>query len=128
LAVEVAQWVYEVRDNLNRNELQAGLVSIWKIVDRANLYIEQTKPFKLKAPEEAARLDEVLYNLVECCRIIAICLWPYLPQSAEKIFAQLGISDEPNRLSAAQWGGLKQGHTVGEPLALFPRKDQPAKK
>jgi methionyl-tRNA synthetase len=51
-----------------------------------------------------------------------------MPQSTEKIFAQLGIPSEPNRLSAAQWGGLKQGHTVGEPVALFPRKDQPKAK
>lgn len=129
LGPEIAGYVGEVRQALSNNELQAALVSIWKIVNRANQYVDQTAPFKLaKDPAQAARLDAVLYNLVECCRLIAICLWPFLPQSSGKIFAQLGLPGEPNRLSEAQWGGLKQGHTVGEPVALFPRKDQPAKK
>jgi hypothetical protein len=44
------------------------------------------------------------------------------------MFAQLGIKEEPNRLSAAQWGGLAQGHMVGDPVALFPRRDQPKPK
>jgi methionyl-tRNA synthetase len=98
-------------------------------VNRANQYVDQTAPFKLaKDPAQSARLDEVLYNLVESCRLIAICLWPFLPQTSEKMFAQLGIKEEPNRLSAAQWGGLAQGHTVGDPVTLFPRKDQPKAK
>jgi methionyl-tRNA synthetase len=128
LAPEVARHVGEVREAFAKNEIQCALQSIWKIVTRANQYVEQTQPFKLaKDPAQAARLDEVLYNLAECCRLIAICLWPVLPGSSEKIFAQLAISSAPNRLSAAQWGGLAEGHVVGEPVALFPRKDQPKK-
>jgi methionyl-tRNA synthetase len=129
LAAEVAGYVGEIRQALTENQLQSALQSIWKIVNRANQYVDQTAPFKLaKDPAQSARLDEVLYNLVECCRLIAICLWPFLPQSAEKIFAQLGLPGEPNKFSDAHWGGLQQGHTVGEPVALFPRKDQPPKK
>ncbi|HUS34256.1 MAG TPA: methionine--tRNA ligase, partial [Verrucomicrobiae bacterium] len=129
LSAEIADYVREVRHSLSQNELQGGLQGIWKIVNRANQYVDQTAPFKLaKDPAQAARLDEVLYNLVECCRLIAICLWPYVPQTAEKIFGQLGLKEEPNRFIGARWGGLVEGHTVGDPVGLFPRKDQPKTK
>src|SRR5207249_1381755 len=48
-----------------------------------------------------------------------------LAPEAEEIYAQLGLSGSPNKLSAASWGGLNAGHNIGEPAALFPRKDQP---
>src|SRR5205814_4663298 len=107
LAPEIAGYVGEVRQALQRSELQSALESIWKIVNRANKYVEEKQPFKLA--KEDPRLDEVLYNLTECCRVIAVCLWPFIPQTSEKIFAQLAIKDAPNRLSEAQWGGLLKG-------------------
>src|SRR6185436_7494306 len=107
-------------------ELQAGLQAIWSLVTRANQYVDQTAPFKLaKDPTQAKRLDEVLYNLAETCRILAVLLWPFLPTTAVKIYAQLGLSSSPDQISAANWGGLLPGHAIGEPVALFPRKDQP---
>jgi methionyl-tRNA synthetase len=50
-------------------------------------------------------------------------LWPFIPATATKIFQQLGLPDEPNQLARAAWGGLPAGHTIGEPAALFPRKN-----
>jgi methionyl-tRNA synthetase len=62
-------------------------------VTRANQYVDHTAPFKLaKDPAKAERLDEVLYNLAEVCRILAVLLWPFLPGTAAKINAQLGLS------------------------------------
>ena len=66
---------------LQKNELQSALESVWKIVNRANKYVEQTQPFKIA--KDDPRLDEVLYNLVESCRVIAVCVWPFLPQTAK---------------------------------------------
>jgi methionyl-tRNA synthetase len=68
-------------------------------------------------------LDEVLYNLAETCRVLAVLLWPFIPGAATKIYAQLGLSGAPDKFSAATWGGLQPGHTIGEPAPLFPRKD-----
>src|SRR5262249_46371592 len=118
----------ETRAHLEQNQLQAALVSIWSLVNRANQYVDQTAPFKLaKDPAQAARLDEVLYNLAETTRILAVLLWPFVPGTAAKIFAQLRLNGEPNQFSAASWGGLKSGHAIGEPAALFPRRDTTAK-
>ena len=109
---------------LEQNQLQEALQTVWSLVTRANQYVDQTAPFKLaKEPEKAKRLDEVLYNLAEVCRILAVLLWPFLPGTASKIYAQLGLSGAPDRFSAARWGGLEVGHSIGTPAALFPRKE-----
>lgn len=124
LSQEVDNWANEAIANLRSYQLQAGLQSIWRIIDRANQYVDQTAPFKLaKDPAQGKRLDEVLYNLVEVCRILAVLLWPYLPSTASRIYSQLGLPGTPDRMAAATWGGLPAGHAIGAPEALFPRKD-----
>jgi len=126
LAADAAQAVEATRVHLEQNQLQAALQSIWSLVNRANQYVDQTAPFKLaKDPTQAQRLDEVLYNLAESCRVLAVLLQPFLPGTAAKIYAQLGLPGTPDRFAASAWGGLPAGHTIGEPAALFPRKDLP---
>ncbi len=121
---EAGRFVEETRAAYSENRLQGALLAAWGLVNRANLYVDQTAPFKLaKDPGQAARLDEVLYNLAEICRILAVLLWPVIPETAGKINAQLGIAGEPGSFASAEWGGLKQGHPIGTPAPLFPRKD-----
>jgi methionyl-tRNA synthetase len=113
-----------VRTQLQANELQGALQSLWGLITRANQYVDQTAPFKLaKDPAQAQRLDEVLYNLVETCRILAVLLWPFLPGTAVKINEQLGIPGAPSDFDAARWGRLEAGHVIGSPAPLFPRKE-----
>jgi methionyl-tRNA synthetase len=124
LAPDAERVVTQTRSLLEQNQLQAALQSIWSLVTRANQYVDQTAPFKLaKDPANAKRLDEVLYNLAEVCRILAVLLWPFLPGTAGRIYAQLGLKTAPDKFSAASWGGLVAGHTIGTPSALFPRKE-----
>jgi methionyl-tRNA synthetase len=124
LAPDAARAVQAVRECYEGYELQEALVSTWALVTRANQYVDQTAPFKLfKDPGQAGRLDEVLYNLVEVCRILAILVWPVVPATSQKMFQQLGLSGTPDRLADSAWGKLEAGHSVGEPAALFPRRD-----
>jgi methionyl-tRNA synthetase len=124
LAAETEKVIQETVAKLRENELQAALASIWSLVNRANQYVDQTAPFKLaKDPAQAKRLDEVLYNLCEVCRILAVLLAPFLPNASARIYQQLGLSDSPEKLNKAKWGELIAGHMIGEPAALFPRKD-----
>jgi methionyl-tRNA synthetase len=114
----------KVRACWESNELQEGLQEIWALITRANQYVDQTAPFKLaKDPTQSARLDQVLYSLVETCRVLAILLWPYIPETSEKVFSQLGLSGSATLFSSATWGGLQPGHQIGQPQALFPRRD-----
>ena len=124
LAPDAEAATRDAADKLAASDLQGALVAIWTLVNRANLYVEQTKPFSLaKDPTQAARLDEVLYNLVESCRVLAVLLWPFIPGTSEKIFAQLSLPGSPGDWKLATWGGLQPGHKVGAPIPLFPRKD-----
>ncbi len=128
LTPEATNVIEETIAHLRRHELQAALQSIWSLINRANQYVDQTAPFKLARDDaNARRLDEVLYNLAETCRVLAVSLWPFLPDTATKIYAQLGLSGSPDKMAAARWGGLPAGHKIGEPSALFPRKDLPAR-
>ena len=72
------------------------------------------------------RSDTVLYNLLETIRIAATLLRPFLPETADKIFAQLNI--EPTGWdSLDRFGFLPAGHTVGTPEILFARIDKEKK-
>ncbi len=127
LAPAAAQAAAATVAHLRASELQKALHSIWTLVTRANQYVDQTTPFKLdrKDPTQAARLDEILYNLAETCRVLAVLLHPFIPGTSAKIYAQLNLNSTPDKLALTAWGGLPPGHTIGEPAALFPRRDQP---
>lgn len=124
LAEETARIVKETRTALETNQLQGALQVIWSLVTRANQYVDHTAPFKLaKDPAQAQRLDEVLYNLAEVCRILAVLLHPFLPGTSEKIYTQLGLEERPDQFGKSEWGALDPGHSIGTPAALFPRKE-----
>lgn len=124
LAPDAGKAACQLFGQFQTNQLQAGLLTIWGLINRANQYVDQTAPFKLaKDPAQAPRLEEVLYNLAETCRVLAVMLWPFLPGTAAKIFQQLALPGAPDKLAGTTWGGLPAGHQIGEPQPLFPRKD-----
>ncbi len=100
-----------------------SLDEIWKIVDRANKYIDETTPWVLaKSDETKPRLNTVLYNLAETIRIIAALLKSFMPETAEKIAKQIGAT-ELSYESTKTFGVLKSGTKVEEPQVLFARID-----
>jgi methionyl-tRNA synthetase len=126
LAPDAEKATRAATDHLRQHHLQSALEDIWGLVNRANQYVDQTAPFKLaKNPAQAGRLGEVLYNLAETCRVLAVLLTPFLPGTAVKIYQQLGLPKPAAHLSEAGWGALAEGHVIGEVAPLFPRKDPP---
>jgi methionyl-tRNA synthetase len=124
LAADTERVVTETRSLLEKNQLQGALLAIWELVTRGNQYVDQTAPFKLaKDPAQAERLNQVLYNLTEVCRVLAVLLSPFLPETAAKIYTQLGLEEQPDKFELARWGGLRAGHAIGTPTPLFPRKE-----
>ena len=96
---------------------------IWAVVDRANKYIDETTPWILaKNEEDKPRLGTVLYNLAETIRIIAALLSSYMPETAQKIAAQIN-ADNIDYESTKTFGLLKPGTKVGEAVPLFARID-----
>ena len=104
---------------------QDGLIEIFKVVSRANKYIDETAPWVL-AKDEAnkPRLARVMYNLLETIRIAGVLLTPFMPESAEKIRVQIGAAEEQyNWETAGVYGTLPADVTVCKGPALFPRID-----
>ena len=104
---------------------QDGLIEIFKVVSRANKYIDETAPWVL-AKDEAnkPRLARVMYNLLETIRICGILLTPDMPDSAEKMREQIGADASIyNWETAGVYGSLPQTVTVHKGAALFPRID-----
>ena len=103
-----------------------ALSEIFKVIQRANKYIDENAPWALAKDMEAngARLAHVLYNLLEVSRICGILLTPFIPDSCAKLFDQIG-ADEDRRTwwSASQWGVLRAGTAVIKGENLFPRID-----
>ncbi len=103
------------------------LIAVWELINLANKYIDTTAPWSLaKDPAKAGRLNTVLYQLLETLRFAAVLISPFMPGTAEKIQAQLGISDpgSQNLASLRQWGGLAYGGRVRKGEALFPRVEE----
>ncbi len=100
-----------------------SLDEIWTVVNRANKYIDETAPWVLAKDEaQKPRLGTVLYNLAETIRIIAALLSPYMPETSQKIAAQIN-ADTLSFESTKTFGITKAGVKVGEAVPLFQRID-----
>ncbi|MFT7823046.1 methionine--tRNA ligase [Bacillus siamensis] len=104
-------------------EFSVALSTLWQLISRTNKYIDETAPWVLaKDPEKQKELRSVMYHLAESLRISAVLLQPFLTQTPEKMFAQLGIEDQSLKAwdSIQTFGQLKNAKVKkGEPL--FPR-------
>ncbi len=109
---------------MDRLELSNAIKTVWSFVSRSNKYIDETAPWKLaKDPSQAQALANVLYNLVESLRTIAVMISPFMPSTAQKIFDQLKL-DPIEQLkidSIKAFGAFPVEHAVGKPQQLFPR-------
>jgi methionyl-tRNA synthetase len=106
------------------------LISTWGLINLANKYIDGMAPWALaKDSGKAERLNTVLYQLLEGLRFVAVLISPFMPQTSEKIQAQLGISDLGSQTLASlkEWGGLAPGGRVRKGEALFPRVEDTLK-
>ena len=97
--------------------------AVLNLAKRSNKYIDETAPWAL-AKDEASlpRLGTVLYNLLEAIRYIAVLLSPFMPETSEKIFAQMNCNIKDYD-SLETFGALKAGEKVGKAEALFARID-----
>ena len=115
--------VYE--KDMEAFQTQQALIDVFKVISRANKYIDETAPWVL-AKDEAnkSRLATVMYNLLETIRICVTLLQPTMPETCEKAFAQIGATAEDRSWdNAARFGVLSQTVTVKKGETLFPRID-----
>ncbi len=100
-----------------------ALMAVWELIGKANKYIDTMKPWAM-AESDKERLGTVLDTVVEVIKIISVLMWPFMPQTAEKIQYQLGLETVGKDLSLAslqKWGATKRVSPVTKSPALFPR-------
>ncbi len=106
------------------------LAKIWEFLDAGNIYINDTAPWNLaKSDDGKKRLATVLYNAAEACRVIAILIAPFMPETADKIMEQLGIDtpvDKQGLDSIKKWGWIKAGTQTHQGPQIFPRIEDKA--
>lgn len=113
-----------VESYMDKLQFSNALAEIWKLVGRANKYIDETMPWVLAKDEnKKGRLKTVLYNLVESLRFVAILITPFMPNTPLKIYEQLGISDDLKTWDSLKFGLLKPGTKVKRGENIFPRID-----
>ena len=115
LAEETLEKYFKLMDSYRNAE---ACDTVMNLAKRCNKYIDETAPWVL-AKDEASygRLNAVLYNLLECIRLLAVMLTPIIPESAGNIFTQLGCDNK-----TAEFGAVKD-FTVGKAVPLFARLD-----
>ena len=126
-AWEAAQALIQKLPGLFWNlDFSGALTQIWSLVQWANRKVEEAAPWKLaKDPAQKATLDQVLYDLAEVIRILAIAIRPVMPSVSEKIFAQLGKAGfQPSWDRDMRWGLLQSGQKLGPLAPLFPKEVQ----
>ncbi|MGM9570901.1 MAG: methionine--tRNA ligase [bacterium] len=122
LAQEVALEVEQAMDNVQYN---AALIAIWKLIGRANKYIDETAPWTLaKKEENRERLGTVLYNLLEVLRIVALMTSPFLLHGAVEMWRQLGFTDSLDQhlwSEVKEWKLTPAGQRIMKGEPIYPR-------
>lgn len=126
---ELIQMATSLRDKVEKcideTQLNNALAEIFKVISRANKYIDETTPWILgKDESKKARLAAVLYNLLEAIRISTTLLSCFMPTTMPKVWEQIGADEALITYeNAAKFGVLPQDVTVSKGPALFPRID-----
>ena len=110
---------------IDETQINNALIEIFKVVARANKYIDETAPWVLAKDEEnKPRLACVLYNLLDTIRIVSTLLSPFMPTTMPKVFEQIGANDSDiNYENAGKFNVLPAEVTVKKGEVLFPRID-----
>jgi methionyl-tRNA synthetase len=110
--------------------LDSALKTLWAFISAGNKYIDETEPWKLGKPgnDRDERLDIVLRTLWEALCLIAVILYPFMPETAERIWEQLGFGTDARpvggvRLPDWKWGHCREAVDVKKGEVLFPRID-----
>lgn len=103
-----------------------ALAAIWEFIALSDKYIALSAPWTLKKNNEESRLSQVLHNLVNSLRLIALWLTPFMPETASKIYQQLQLPVPVQFEGNSAWDSIPSKHQVGEAFLLFPRIESPA--
>lgn len=110
---------YQKMDQLHFSQ---ALDEIWKLISRANKYIDETTPWVLNKEDKKEELSRVMSNLAESLRLVALLIQPVMTESPAKMFAQLGLDQDNEEANILEWGAYGWDNKVtAKPTPIFPR-------
>jgi len=112
---------------IDKFKLDLAIKEIGIFIKHLNQYVDEKKPWVLYKTGKTEELNDVLYNLLESLRLLSILLYPFLPQTANKIRQQLNLANvDESKFDLEQekkWGGLPKNYSIGKSNILFPKFD-----
>jgi methionyl-tRNA synthetase len=123
--IDVPAIVKKYQENISDLHLDAALDNVWTgLIHELDQYISREEPFRLIGKDNA-KAGEILYRCLETLRIIALLIYPYMPETAEKISERLGLffigELGKNFEDNVRWGQLETSASLEKGEALFPR-------
>jgi len=128
LIADVEGMQRDVEELLSRQAFHLAIERISMVVRHGNRYVEDNAPWALAKEGNEARLDTVLYHLVETLRLVAVQLSPFMPTKMAQMLGQILSEDDVDTSAirlreVAGWGLLPAGHTCQKPSPVFPRME-----
>ena len=117
--------IAEYKELMDKTRFAEALATIWKLVSRANKYIDETEPWVLaKDDSKKAVLSDVMTHLAKSLRIIAALIQPIMPNAPKQIVEQLGIEETNLSLTDLQFNDFPaEAQVVAKGTPIFPRLD-----
>ena len=119
--------VKQYQDSMDKMEISVAIRTVWNLISRSNKYIDLTGPWALAKDEsKQERLQTVMYNLIESLRIISVLIAPFMPNTAPKIWKQLGLGEfsKVKFKDIKEWGTVMTETKVEQPEQIFPRIEE----
>jgi methionyl-tRNA synthetase len=112
-----------LRARMDNIDFGGYLDEVWELTNTANKYIETTKPWVLKKEGRQKELGFFLYDLIETIRLVSVCVYPFMPETALRIQRQLGLDLREDALTSEDlsWGLTRPGLKTNKAEPIFPR-------
>ncbi|MDT2830113.1 methionine--tRNA ligase [Vagococcus carniphilus] len=125
LSTTAADVIGKYNKAMEKMEFNVALSEIWKLISRANKYIDETEPWVLaRDPEKKDSLNSVMVHLAESLRISAILLQPIMTETPKEILNQLGLGEETLSMLDIRFGDFPKGtKVISKGTPIFPRLD-----
>ena len=119
------QTVTKYYEKMDQLRVADAIDTVFDLLRRSNKYIDETSPWTLaKQPENKARLNTVLYNLLESIRVASVLLTPFMPETSKEVFRQIN-TEKTDFASIETWGNYEKNNKVVENTnVLFARVDE----
>ena len=115
-----------VREYFDKFAFSQALEEIWRFVRATNKYMDEVAPWRLAKENNNNRFNTVIYTLLESIRLIALLVYPIIPEASTKMRHQIGLKGEwedGDLVNKGKWGMLHPGIKVKSPKPIFPRID-----